>query len=224
MKNQIPSLNGLRAISITIVITYHFNEHYHFATSKIANYFGFVFFNGAFGVNVFFVISGFLITTLLIKEKQTSGGISLKKFYLRRMIRIFPAYYFLLFVYGILQLLGYWHISLSNWLSNISFTRQFFPDTFSEASHLWSLSVEEVFYLMWPLAFLSIKNNSTTKVTFSIVFFVCLRIWLYRYPALQWDLTIFNRGDSLLVGCLFAINQNKIVAYVKSHSKLVLLV
>ena len=81
---QIPSLNGLRAISIAIVIIFHAG----FRNLGYANFPG-----GQLGVNIFFIISGFLITLLLIEEEKVSKKISLKKFYLRRIFRIFPAYY-----------------------------------------------------------------------------------------------------------------------------------
>ena len=75
--------------------------------------------DGNFGVNVFFVISGFLITTLLIAEENKTGAISLKNFYLRRIFRIFPAYYFVLLVYFILQSLSIMSFTSQSWLSSI---------------------------------------------------------------------------------------------------------
>src|SRR2546421_12834986 len=76
-----PSLDGLRAISILAVIWYHVPELRP------------IWATGFLGVHLFFVISGFLITTLLLREKAATGSISLKKFYIRRTLRIFPAYY-----------------------------------------------------------------------------------------------------------------------------------
>jgi len=102
-KNHIPSLNGLRAISILMVVASHLYRHNFLPDNVLVRSIRLWFFNGALGVNVFFIISGFLITGLLIGEKENYGKISLKKFYLRRTIRIFPAYYFLLIVYSALQ-------------------------------------------------------------------------------------------------------------------------
>ena len=91
--NRLPSLDGLRAVSISLVIAFHL--------------IGMTAFGGAFsslgnlGVRVFFVISGFLITGLLLKEQERTGGISLKRFYARRTIRIFPALYVFLAVMGV---------------------------------------------------------------------------------------------------------------------------
>jgi len=85
---RIPSLDGLRALSITLVILGHLGgtKNYPHLLDKFENY-------ANFGVRVFFVISGYLITGLLIQERERSGGISLKKFYWRRLLRIFPAAY-----------------------------------------------------------------------------------------------------------------------------------
>src|SRR6476660_6758228 len=88
-EKYIPSLNGLRALSIGIVIAVHCG--FKTFDSPLAG--------GQFGVNIFFVLSGFLITLLLLEEEKLSTGISLKKFYLRRILRIFPAYYILLITY-----------------------------------------------------------------------------------------------------------------------------
>jgi len=98
---KIPSLNGLRALSILIVIFYHLliNKKILFSNTLISKII-FSIIDGQFGVNIFFVISGFLITSLMQRENQTNN-FSLKFFYLRRGLRIFPAYYFYLFIYSI---------------------------------------------------------------------------------------------------------------------------
>ena len=213
-KNHIPSLNGLRAISILMVVASHLYRHNFLPDNVLVRSIRLWFFNGALGVNVFFIISGFLITGLLIGEKENYGKISLKKFYLRRTIRIFPAYYFLLIVYFVLQLLGLLHFSTLNWLSNITYTKQFFPDTDNESGHLWSLSVEEVFYLIWPIVFIKSKTNSTYIALFLIAVITITRLFQYNYPNPQNVNTIYSTGDSLIIGCLFAINYDKIVGFV----------
>ncbi len=92
MRAVIPSLNGLRAISIALVVVLHlmYTGDLH---SKYDDWL-YIFVKGHFGVNIFFVISGFLITNLMLKEENENQSVSLKNFYLRRVIRIFPAYYF----------------------------------------------------------------------------------------------------------------------------------
>ena len=109
-EKKLPSLNGLRAISIFLVLFDHLQIKYYIFSETLPKYFlpiRYFLEDGHLGVNVFFVISGFLITTLLLKEEQKNKTVSLKKFYIRRTLRIFPAYYTLLLVYFILQCLLY---------------------------------------------------------------------------------------------------------------------
>ena len=151
------SINGLRAISIFLVLTHHFILQYNILKNfkdvrwmgpilKLLN-------DGQLGVNVFFVISGFLITSLLLQEEAKTKRVSLKNFYIRRTLRIFPAYYFLLLVYFILQLLGYIHISNQAWLTSVTYTKYFNWSADWYTRHAWSLSIEEHFYILWPLIF-----------------------------------------------------------------------
>ena len=219
MKKHISSLNGLRTICILIVIAGHFNRHNFFIDTPVLRYCGFLLFNGALGVNVFFVISGFLITTLLINERERTGTISLKKFYMRRTLRIFPAYYFLLLVYFVLQMVGYLHFNLRDWLVNISYTKQFLPGFDDEAGHLWSLSVEEFFYLLWPLIFIISKKNNVKVIITAIAAITITRFFGFAYPLPKFSNTIFTTGDALLVGCLFAIKHTEIAAWVGKWKK-----
>jgi len=224
MKNHIPSLNGLRAICILVVIAYHFQAHRLIFQNSTLKYASFFLFNGPLGVGVFFVISGFLITTLLIKEKEVSHNISLKNFYIRRTIRIFPAYYFLLFCYFVFQSLGYINLNRVDWLSSLTYTKQFFTNSSYQTSHLWSLSVEEMFYILWPVIFSKFSKYGTL-ITISLIVAVNVsRMMQYSYPMPTMTNTIFSRGDSLLIGCLFAIHYNKIVAFIAQKRYLLMLV
>src|SRR5215470_5272398 len=95
---RIPTLDGLRAVSIVLVLLNHLvgTVYYPAILSPLGSF-------GNFGVRVFFVISGYLITSLLIKEDERTGSISLKNFYLRRVFRIFPAAYAYLLVLAVLN-------------------------------------------------------------------------------------------------------------------------
>jgi peptidoglycan/LPS O-acetylase OafA/YrhL len=90
-----PNLDGLRFICFLLVYLYHWNLNCALAieNTSVRNSFNFLFGNGNIGVNIFFVLSGFLITFLLIKEKEFSGGVHLKHFYVRRILRIWPLYF-----------------------------------------------------------------------------------------------------------------------------------
>ncbi|HVG40283.1 MAG TPA: acyltransferase, partial [Chitinophagaceae bacterium] len=114
MNKLLPSINGLRAISILLVIISH-----------VAVYYQADWFIGQFGVNVFFILSGYLITRLLLVEEESKGTINLKKFYVRRTLRIFPAYYFMLLVYFILQVAGIIYLNSFAWLTALTYTKYF---------------------------------------------------------------------------------------------------
>jgi len=138
------SLDGLRFFSIMPVI-------FHHSLLNGDNYPNFLEL-GFLGVDFFFVISGFLITTLLLRERNKTHHISLKKFYMRRTLRIFPLYYGVILAYSIL----YWLVlrdstSGQQFLSEIwiylTYLANFFPVTFVI---VWSLAAEEQFYLIWP--------------------------------------------------------------------------
>ncbi len=139
-----PSLDGLRAIAIFAVIIAHIS-----GTS--ADFLGF------WGVYLFFVRSGFLITTLLIREKQRTGTISLRLFYARRALRIFPAAFF--FIIAMLIFNKIYDLGISNkdfittalYIKNIPFAME---DRSWYLGHFWTLSVEEQYYLFAPLIIL----------------------------------------------------------------------
>jgi peptidoglycan/LPS O-acetylase OafA/YrhL len=221
MGKHISSLNGLRTLSIIMVIGSHLLHHHYFldTNNKLLKYSGFILYNGQLGVNVFFVISGFLITTLLIYERERNGYISLKNFYARRSLRIFPAYYFLLLVYFILQLFGCLKFDSGEWLVNLTYTKQFFPSGDDVAGHLWSLSVEEIFYLAWPIIFIFTKKHTVKILWFLIICIALDRIFSYDYTYPRFTNTIFSTGDALLIGCLFAIKRDKIVIWVHAVGK-----
>jgi len=109
---------------------------------------------GDFGVRVFFVISGYLITTLLLDERARSGTISLRGFYVRRIYRIFPAFYAFLAVVVTLAATGAITLQPGDILHAATFTMNHHQARSWWVGHLWSLSVEEQFYLIWPTVFL----------------------------------------------------------------------
>jgi peptidoglycan/LPS O-acetylase OafA/YrhL len=143
---RIPSLDGLRGISILIVLLGHASHTKHFPLpSWLVD-------RAALGVQVFFVLSGYLITSLLLDEREVKGGVSLGRFYARRALRILPASYFLI---ASTTLLWCFHIvpsSKGDIIAALTYTMNY-PHSGSgwTLGHLWSLSVEEQFYLCWPL-------------------------------------------------------------------------
>lgn len=207
MTKLIPSLNGLRAISILLVVFSHV-AYRNFGVPDAPG--------GQLGVNIFFVISGFLITLLLLKEEANTGTVSLRNFFTRRCLRIFPVFYFLLLVYFILQCAGILTLSSISWISSLTYTKYFFitqhPDW--ETGHLWSLSVEEHFYLIWPVVFIYLKNYRRWFAIAIILIVPIVRL-LSDIPILH----LFTRADALMWGCLVALNYEKVKVYILSKPK-----
>lgn len=213
---KLPSLYGLRAVSITIVILAHLTRFSIPTNQDIM--LRIPIFNGQFGVTVFFLISGFLITSLLLQEEEKAGSISLKDFYVRRVLRIFPAYYFLLLVYFILQLLGYLDIPKAAWLTSLTYTKYLNPRAEFYTGHAWSLSIEETFYLFWPLILMQGDRVRKDAAAYLILLIPVVRLYVRFYPV-DWinDLSIFTRIDSIAMGCYLALYKEKLLARLSPH-------
>jgi len=198
--SRIPSLDGLRAISIALVVIGHWAElRYH---SDIA---------GAFanlGVRIFFIISGFLITTLLLKEHSKTATISLREFYIRRAYRILPAaYVFMLAAFAIFwRDLRWIHMAAAAlYLANFDFTHPWF------LGHLWSLSVEEQFYFLWP-GVLKKWFRHRVGILISVVAFAPVYRIACHFLGLHGraDETFPAVADILAIGCLLALFNNRV--------------
>jgi peptidoglycan/LPS O-acetylase OafA/YrhL len=204
--SYLPALDGLRALAALLVIFYHFQ-----IGRKVGHW-------GNLGVEMFFTLSGFLITWLLLREQEQHGAINLGQFYIRRSLRIFPAFYiFGLLSLGLLLLNGLevrWAAFLAAffYVSNIYDALGYPYQRF--LGHTWSLAVEEQFYLLWPLMLLMLllcRRNTRymTNVLIAIIGSVWgYRAWLvltlgasrdflYACPHMRWD--------QLMTGCLLAV-------------------
>lgn len=212
LSRRLPSLDGWRAISIILVLGAHCPHVAGYPASL--NPF-FQFFDGDLGVRCFFVISGFLITWLLVQEQESNGCVSLKRFYIRRGLRILPVYFGFMAALWILHLFTTFDQPLGAWLANLTFTTNFF-DTTWPSGHLWSLSVEEQFYLVWPVLFvmLAIRKNPAFMLkvlTAPLILAPFWRVVTYKqfYPEslkiLFAHFSFFNYFDCLALGCLCAI-------------------
>lgn len=174
-----PTLDGWRAIAITLVIFSHGSD----SINNVLQYLGLSFdFSrikdaGLLGVQIFFGLSGLLITSRLIADENRNGLISLKNFYIRRTFRILPASLVFLFVVGILALFGILPITLGRWLSSVFFFANYTPAAGSwYLGHFWSLAVEEHFYLVWPAIFL-LLGPTNKRVGFAITLALILTFW-----------------------------------------------
>jgi peptidoglycan/LPS O-acetylase OafA/YrhL len=182
--------------------------------------------DGSLGVQFFFVISGLLITWLLIAEGDQNGRVSLKRFYMRRALRILPVYGAFILVLAALSVFTPFKQSTSMWLSNLTLTTDFVKFGSWTSGHLWSLSVEEQFYLMWPATFLLIGVASKFRrglfaLSIPIILAPVFRILSDKqwHPPVQNPLlgkyvlgallnehySFFNNFDSLAIGCACAV-------------------
>jgi len=207
LPSKIPSLDGLRTVSIALVILSHLAIRSTLG-GPVRNFFVDFAKNGKYGVSVFFVISGFLITTLLMREKEKFKRVDLGAFYLRRAFRILPA--FLLYMLTVLLLTGLgvifvdrrsflWAVTLVSDYANVNWY----------VGHTWSLSVEEQFYFLWPLLF-AFCSRRTLVVIASLVIVLdpLLRVltW-YAFPLQRMSIRyMFHaRADILMFGCVAAL-------------------
>ena len=201
-KGRVPCLDGLRALAIFVVLFSHF--HLRFPVNI-----------GHRGVTLFFVISGFLITLLMLREENRTGNVALKEFYLRRTLRIMPALLFYLLVVFILQVLGYLYVTKSHWIAALTYTMCYMKVGVSwNVEHTWSLAVEEHFYLLWPVLFCFLKGNKAFKVLAVYTVAVPLLrfiIWRYFQDSVDMVYASVTQMGSIALGCIIAyMAQNRV--------------
>lgn len=211
---HVPSLDGLRAVAVLMVMIYHLDfilPGYHHVIKGLFT-----------GVDVFFVLSGFLITSILVKEYEETGNINLKNFFLRRTFRLVPALWFFLIClamfgsyllptdeatttldkYNFLFAAGY----LMNWYAVI------FEGFTGNLNHTWSLAIEEQFYILWSIILFKLfAENKSRKQIFNVTLAITfvLIIWRAVRVSAGTDSRILyysteSRIDALLIGCLAA--------------------
>jgi peptidoglycan/LPS O-acetylase OafA/YrhL len=205
-ENRIPSIDGLRALSIWAVLLGHASAHFsqtplhthviRYATAMLSY----------FGVTVFFVISGFLITTLLLREHGRTAQIDLGKFYRRRAFRILPASVFYI---SIIMLFG--HPSIRQSAVALTFTTTYFYNAaYLPLQHLWSLSVEEQFYMLWPLVFFTGPTNARRYCWVMMGVCPLIRLGLIHQGYAVYSHYAPAIADFLAAGCLLAFYQDRL--------------
>jgi peptidoglycan/LPS O-acetylase OafA/YrhL len=206
-RNHIPSLDGIRALAALWV----FGVHAHLLQGV----------PGGFGVTVFFFLSGYLITTLLRLEYEKTGDISLRKFYLRRVYRILPPMYIVMALAYVLWLVGAQPgepsgsavvaqvAHLTNYFIIFDGDKHIIPST----GLMWSLAVEEHFYLLYPIFLLLLLRHLAYRHIVWILLAICFLVMLWRtyltthapgqgyYTYLATDARI----DSILYGCTLGL-------------------
>jgi len=202
--SRVASLDGLRAISIAFVILGHLAGTRGFpivsATIPAAL--------AALGVRVFFVISGFLITRLLLIEQEKHGSVRLTTFYFRRAFRIFVPYYAFLAAVAIAARVGWLELAPGDMGYALSYATNFHPHRAWALWHTWSLSIEEQFYLIWPALLVVFGVRRSLFVAGAwLLAAPCWRILLgYSAPGSHAEIghTFGTVADALAVGCLLA--------------------
>ena len=189
-------------------------------------------FDSSLGVRFFFVISGFLITWLMLLEHDRYGRVSLRAFYARRALRILPVYYGFLLTVAVLQWLTPFSQGIRGWLANLTFTTNFIDSEFT-TDHLWSLSTEEQFYFLWPGLFVLCAIASNRRRALALLAVPVLaapfcRVLGYKpyvaflYPLMR-HFSFFCFFDSLAIGCATAIilarNRELIRERLESHPR-----
>ncbi len=216
MYKRIPGLDGLRALSIALVLIAHASGTFHSLPNWLAITVLFIG-NGSLGVTIFFIISGFLITTLLLTELETSGEISVIDFYIRRAFRIWPAFYAMV---GCVAILGAMHaipLTRGEVISASLFVWNYYPHGATWfLGHTWSLAVEEQFYLVWPVLLLVLKPRRAVWLAVVIVIAEPLiRILTYGLvPSMRPHIPIMGhtRADALMIGTLAGL-LNKVARF-----------
>ncbi len=219
---EIKYLNGLRSLAVISVIIYHFN---------------YSFLNGGFlGVDIFFIISGFLISTKLVRQLD-NDEFKLVDFYENRFFRIYPSLIFMIivtllyillfenYIFGIEKTTGIFSIlGINNYFqifTNVDyFEKSIFPMPFI---HMWSLAIEIQFYILFPLLIskmykLNIKRYINKVLIILILISFSLMIFIFNNVSINWAYYgSFSRMFSLIMGSMVGINYKKITIWIKNH-------
>ena len=220
-----PALDGVRGIAILAVLAVHTNHLFGWSLLK----------GGSIGVDIFFVLSGFLITSILLEEWTTTANISLRNFYARRLLRLVPALVLLTAVLLVLSGLLFSAAEAAQTRRTIPIALLYLTDFFASLApqtalgalrHTWSLAIEEHFYLLWPPVLLFLLKSGLSRRGL-LIFTTSLAVVLCLHRALLFDTGVSpartyyafdTRADSLLIGCAAGIAVSW--GFVKSFNRL----
>jgi peptidoglycan/LPS O-acetylase OafA/YrhL len=205
---HVPELDGVRGIAVLMTVVAH-------------SFFTIAPGGGLTGVALFFVLSGFLITSILVAEWDKTALISLRRFYARRILRLAPALAAVLILYLVLAFSGLSPVALGDRLRSAFFVATYFGNwqsasggNLAELSHTWSLAVEDQFYFLWPvsLVFLLRSGLSRSRIiavtAVAMAALVLLRAVAWTSGGVPWERVFYGTdmvGSSLLIGCLAAL-------------------
>jgi peptidoglycan/LPS O-acetylase OafA/YrhL len=221
---SIPSLDGLRALSVLFVILGHTDTPLFVRWRNVL----FPFQYGGMGVMIFFVISGFLITHLLLKEQQATGTVNLKNFYIRRTLRIFPPFYAYVAVVAILTAFNVYQVSAGAFASAMTYTWNYNSHGgLWILGHTWFLSLEEQFYLLWPACVAYFLPRTNLRIAIALIIVspivrVIGSVWFLWYRAnatwfIPTAMDIFMFGASIALAIRLNIHKRIFSAVAKPH-------
>jgi peptidoglycan/LPS O-acetylase OafA/YrhL len=222
--NRIPTLDGWRGLALLLVLMDHLLigvfAHPLFPSLQLI---------GQHGVTIFFVLSGFLITTRLSAEMDATSSISLRQFYWRRFFRLMPSAWFYLGALTLL-LLSTPHFHKLPIVASILSFRNFVDINTNQVltAHFWTLSIEEQFYLVWPPLLLLLGRRKALMAALG----ACVAVAAWRF--LHWNQLIAQplaasfatqyRADSLLTGCVLGLNLPRLRPFLRAWQSIPLIV
>lgn len=208
---RILALDGIRAIAIALVLLAHGLGAATLASRRLAHI------AADLGVRTFFVLSGYLITSLLMAERESTGSISLPRFYARRCLRLAPALYAYIALTAVLAAVGIVQLKDHDLLCAATYSMNFHAERAWGFGHLWSIAVEEQFYLLWPVALVCFGGRwarSIAVLALVVAPFVRIAAWyvLPGWRALS-DQAFPCVFDALAAGCAVALFQAELAAW-----------
>jgi peptidoglycan/LPS O-acetylase OafA/YrhL len=243
MTKYIKGFDGLRCYSIILVIVTHLGVAHYFAEGSYLKDNVFYFFSGGAGVNIFFAISGFLITTLILNEVKETGKLNIKFFFIRRFLRLLPPIIPFFIAIFIFMKQGYIRDTTIGLLASMFYLFNFVPKAkafwSAELSHTWSLAVEEQFYVIWALVFNFFNSRKIRIIIFILLVLSIIAAYILPFIVItlggkdylidqvffpyRWTIPAIG---PILIGALFALlnfsNWNNIQNKFKQKSSLFL--
>lgn len=201
----IKPLDGLRAIAVMLVLVWHWLPHTYFI-----NYFR----TGPFGVDLFYVLSGFLISSILLQHRLLPADAKparkkiMYSFYVRRLLRIFPVYYLLLFLMVLLRHRLHIPLGTKETAAALTYTSNFYLLSIHSwtqyTGHFWSLAVEEQFYLVWPWLLIFLPRKALLP---------CMLFFAFASVVCRWFMSDVEFGALQTVACFDALGFGALLAY-----------
>jgi len=212
---RIPGLDGLRGICILAVLFGHLSGTRDFPIGAAAAH---VWSIGSLALLVFFVLSGFLISLMVLEERERTGQVRLGRFYFRRTVRMAPPYFALVLGLAVMNTLGWIRLNPGDLSHAATYTSNYYPQRSWFVGHTWSASVQEQFYLLWP-AVLVLFGTRRAAIIAALTVVLIPAIRLAEWEIWRWE-PVGHRfetiADSMAAGCVLACIRpqlHKIPAY-----------